>query len=174
MAGFLAKGTAILAAAGAAVLLTAGWSAPGDPSGTQRFIFTTHSTAATPVYRVVASGVFSATGTAQATSKAMTAPLKATFPDGTLLVSPVSAGRQSRAVNATTCAVAYTETGARYTVATGTGRYKGISGRATATVKLTGRLPKLSDGKCDESPSATPIAGTTTSFIDASGPVSLP
>jgi hypothetical protein len=174
MAGILAKVAAILAAAAGTALLTAGWSVPGDPSGTQRFVFTTHSMAATPVYRAVATGVFSATGTARATSKAATAPLKATFSNGTLLISQVSAGRQSRAINTRTCAVAYTETGARYTVASGTGRYKGISGRGTATLKLTGRLPKLSNGKCNESPSATPIAGTTTSFIDVSGPVTLP
>jgi hypothetical protein len=172
MARILAKLTAILAAAAGTALFTAGWSAPGDPSGTQRFLFTTHSMEATPVYRAVASGVFSATGTAQAASKTATAPLKVTFPDGTLLISQVAAGRQSRAVNTTTCAVAYTETGARYTVATGTGRYKGISGRGAGTVKFTGRLPKLGDGKCDES--AAPIAGTTTSFIDLSGPVTLP
>jgi hypothetical protein len=172
MAGILAKVAAILAAAAGTVLLTAAWSVPGDPSGTQRFVFTTHSMAATPVYRAVATGVFSATGTAQAASKAATAPLKVTFPNGTLLIGQVSAGRPSRAVNTTTCAVAYTETGARYTVATGTGRYKGISGRGTGTAKFTGRLPRLSDGKCNEA--APPVAGTTTSFIDLRGPVTLP
>jgi len=174
MAGIFVKVAAILAAAAGTALLTTGWSVPGDPSGTQRFVFTTHSMAATPVYRAVATGVFSATGAAQATSKAAHAPLKTTFPNGTLLISQVSAGRQSRAINTKTCAVAYTETGARYTVASGTGRYKGISGRGTATLKFTGTLPKLSNGKCDESTSATPIAGTTTSFIDVSGPVTLP
>ena len=172
MAGIQAKVAAILAAAAGTVLLTTGWSVPGDPSGTQRFVFTTHSMAATPVYRAVATGVFRATGTAQATSIAPTAPLKATFSDGTLLITQVSAGRQSRAINTTTCAVAFTETGARFTVASGTGRYKGISGRGTATLKFTGRLPKLSNGNCNES--ATPIAGTTTTFIDVSGPVTLP
>jgi hypothetical protein len=172
MAGILAKVTAILAAAAGTALLTAGWSVPGDPSGTQRFVLTTHSMAETPIYRAVATGVFSATGTAQAASKAANAPLKVTFPNGTLLISQVSPGRESRAVNTRTCAVAYTETGARYTVATGTGRYKGISGRGTATVKFTGRLPKLSDGKCNEV--SAPIAGTTTSFVDLSGPVTLP
>jgi hypothetical protein len=172
MAGILAKVAAILAAAAGTVVLTTGWSAPGDPSGTQRFVFTTHSIAMTPVYRAAATGVFRATGTAQATSNAPTAPLKVTFPDGTLLITQVSAGRQSRAINTTTCAVAFTETGARFKVASGTGRYKGISGKGTATLKFTGRLPKLGNGHCNES--AAPIAGTTTSFIDVSGPVTLP
>jgi hypothetical protein len=49
-----------------------------------------------------------------------------------------------------------------------------ISGKGTATIKLTGRLPKLGNGKCNESTSATPIEGTTTWFIDVSGPVTLP
>jgi hypothetical protein len=174
MAGILAKVTAILAAAAGTALLTAGWSAPGDPSGTQRFVLTTHSVEAAPVYRAVATGVFSATGTAKAASDAPTAPLKVTFPNGTLLIGLVAPGRESHAINTTTCAVAYTETGARFTVATGTGRYKGISGRGTGTLKVTFRLPKLSNGKCDESTTATPVAGSTTSFIDVSGPVTLP
>jgi hypothetical protein len=103
---------------------------------------------------------------------APTAPLKATFPDGTLLITQVSAGRQSRAINTASCAVAFTETGAGFKVASGTGKYKGISGKGTATLKFTGRLPKLSNGHCDES--AAPVAGSTTSFIDVSGPVTLP
>jgi hypothetical protein len=172
MPGILPKVAAILAAAAGTVLLTTGWSVPGDPSGTQRFVFTTHSMAQNPVYRAAATGVFRATGTAQATSMSPGAPLKATFPNGTLLITQVTAGRQSRAINKTTCAIAFTETGARFTVASGTGRYKGIHGRGTATLKFTGRLPKLSNGNCNES--AIPVAGSTTAFIDVSGPVTLP
>jgi hypothetical protein len=174
MAGILAKAAAILAAAGGTVLLTTGWSAAADSSGTQRFILTTHSMASPPVYRAVASGVFSATGHAQATSKASTAPLKITFPDGTLLISQVSAGKQTGTVDAKTCVADYKDTGVRYTVGSGTGKYRGISGSGTADVRFIGTLPKLSNGKCDESPTATPIAGTTSSTIDASGPVHMP
>ncbi len=172
MAGILAKAAAILAAAAGTALLTAGWSAPGDPSGTQRFVFTTHSTAPRPVYRAVASGVFSATGTVQATSKSMTAPLKATFPDGTFLLRQVSAGKESGTINPKTCAALYTETGLKYTIGSGTGKYKGIKGDGTANLRFTGTLPKLSNGKCDESPSATPTAAS--SVVNASGPVTLP
>jgi hypothetical protein len=174
MAGILAKAAAILAAAGGTALLTAGWSAPGDPSGTQRFVLTTHSTAPIPVYHAVATGVFSATGTAQATSKTATAPLKAKFPDGTFLITQVSAGKQSGSINPMTCVAVYTDNGVRYTVGSGTGKYKGIKGSGVATLKFTGRLPKLSNGKCDESTSVTPVAGTASSVVDASGPVTLP
>jgi hypothetical protein len=172
MAGILAKAAAILAAAGGIVLCTAGWSAPGDPSGTQRFVLTTHSTAPTPVYRAAAGGVFHAAGTAQATGRAATAPLKMTFPGGTFLITQVSAGKPSGSIDATTCVAHYAETGVRYTVSNGTGRFAGIKGSGSADIRFTGTLPKLSDGKCDESPTATPTAAS--SVIDASGPVTLP
>jgi hypothetical protein len=174
MAGIRAKAAAILAAAAGTALLTAGWSAPGDPSGTQSFVFTTKSTAAMPVYRAVASGVFKATGTVQATSKSPTAPLKAMFPGGTFLLREVSAGKEGGSVNPKTCAAAYTETGLKYTLGSGTGKYKGIKGNGTADIKFTATLPKLSNGKCNESPTATPVPGTTSSVVRASGPVTLP
>jgi hypothetical protein len=174
MAGILARAAAILAAAGGTALLTAGWMAPADPSGTQRFVLTTHSTAPMPVYHAVASGVFKATGTAKATGKAATAPLKATFPDGTFLITQVSAGKPSGSIDATTCVAHYSETGVRYTVGSGTGKYKGIKGSGSADIRFRGTLPKLANGKCDESASATPMAGTVSSVVDASGPVTLP
>jgi hypothetical protein len=174
MAGILAKAAAILAAAGGTALCTAGWSTPGDPSGTQRFVLTSHSTAPTPVYRAVAGGVFHAAGTAQATGRAATAPLKMTFPGGTFLITQVSAGKPSGSINATTCVAHYSETGVKYTVGSGTGKYAGIKGSGSADIKFTGTLPKLSNGKCDESPAATPMAGTASSVIDASGPVTMP
>jgi hypothetical protein len=174
MAGILAKAAAILAAAGGTVLFTAGWSAPGDPSGTQRFVLTTHSTAPTPVYHAVASGVFKATGTAKATGRAATAPLKATFPDGTFLITQVSAGKPTGSINPTTCVANYAETGVKYTVGSGTGKYKGIKGSGSANIRFTGTLPKLSNGKCDESAAATPMPGTASSVVDAIGPVTLP
>jgi hypothetical protein len=174
MARILAKAAAVLAAAAGTALFTAGWSAPGDPSGTQSFVLTTHSTAPSPVYHAVASGVFSATGTMQATSTASDAPLKATFPSGTFLLTQTSAGRQTGSISPSTCAAVYTVTGLTYKIGSGTGSYKGITGSGTANLKFTGTLPKLSNGKCNESSTAVPIAGTATSVVHASGPVTLP
>jgi hypothetical protein len=173
MARILAKAAAILAAAAGITLLTAGWSS-ADPSGTQSFVFTTHSTAANPLYNAVATGVFKATGTVQATSAASNAPLRARFPGGTFLISQVSSGKQTGTINPTTCAAAYTDTGLKYTIGSGTGTYNGITGTGTANLKFTGTLPKLSNGKCNESTTAVPLAGTAYSVVNASGPVTLP
>jgi hypothetical protein len=174
MGRVLAKAGAILAAAAGATLLTGGWASAGDPSGTQSFVLSTHSTAANPVYTAVATGVFSATGTAQATSTASNAPLKASFPGGTFEISQVTAGKQTGTINPSTCAAVYTDSGLKYKLGSGTGKYTGITGSGTANLKFTGTLPKLSNGKCNESTTATPIAGTAYSVVHASGPVTLP
>ncbi len=169
-----AKAVAVLAAAGTAALLMAACSSSGDPSGTESFVLTTRATVANPVYRAVATGVFSATGTMQATSTASNAPLKATFSGGTFLLSQVSAGQQAGKVDSTTCLAALTNTGLKYKISSGTGRYQGITGSGTANITFTGRLPKLSNGKCNESNNAIPVAGTVLSVVRASGPVTLP
>ncbi len=173
MARILSKAAAILAAAASTAMFSAGW-ASASSSGTQSFVLTTRSTAPNPVYQAVASGLFSATGTMQATSTASNAPLKATFPKGTFMLNEVSAGHQSGTINPSTCAAVYTETGLKYTISNGTGSYKGITGSGTANLKFTGTLPKLSNGKCNESTTATPVAGTALSVVHASGPVTLP
>jgi hypothetical protein len=169
----MAKSAAILAAAASATLLSAGW-ASASSSGTQTFVLTSHSNAANPVYQATASGVFSATGTMQATSTASNAPLKATFPNGTFLLNEVSAGRTSGSINPSTCAAVYTNTGVTYKISNGTGKYAGITGNGTASLKFTGTLPKLSNGKCNEASNATPVAGSVTSVVHAVGPVTLP
>lgn len=172
MARILARTGAILAVAGTA-MLSAGWAFAAT-SGTQTFVLTTRSTAPNPVYQAVASGVFSATGTMQATSAASGAPLKAKFPHGTFMLDEVSPGRQSGTINPSTCAAVYTDTGLKYKITNGTGSYKGITGSGTANLRFTGTLPKLSNGKCNESTSATPVAGTALSVVHARGPVTLP
>ncbi len=173
MARILPKAGALLAAAASIALLSAPW-ASASMTGTQSFVLTTRSTVANPVYQAVASGVFSATGTMQATSAASTAPLKATFPKGTFLINEVSTGKESGTINPSTCAAVYTDTGLKYKITGGTGSYNGITGSGTANLKFTGTLPKLSNGKCNESSSATPLAGTALSVVHASGPVTLP
>jgi hypothetical protein len=173
MARILTRTAAALAATAATALLVGAWSS-GDPSGTQTFNLVTRQVVKDPVYRAVASGVFSATGTMQASGTASNAPLKATFPGGTFLLTETSGGKPAATINSTTCAVRFAATGVQYKLSGGTGSYKGISGSGTATVRFTGVLPKLSDGKCDTSSSAEPKAGTLVSTVHASGPVTLP
>jgi hypothetical protein len=176
MARIPSKAAAVLAAAASTALLSAPWASASTSSmsGTQTFVLTTRSTAANPVYQAVATGVISATGTMQATSTAASAPLKATFPKGTFMLNEETAGKQSGTINPSTCAAVYTDSNLKYKISNGTGSYKGISGSGTANLKFTGTLPKLSNGKCNESTSATPVAGTALSVVHASGPVTLP
>ena len=173
MARIPSKAAAVLGAAASTALLAAPW-ASASTSGTQAFVLTTRSTAANPVYQAVATGVISATGTMQATSTASSAPLKAKFPKGTFMLNETSPGRQSGTINPSTCVAVYTDTGLTYKINNGTGSYKGISGTGTANLKFTGTLPKLSNGKCNESTNVTPVAGTALSVVHARGPITLP
>ncbi len=173
MARIPSKAAAVLGAAASLALLSAPW-ASASTSGTQTFVLTTRSTAANPVYQATATGPISATGTMQATSTASSAPLRARFPKGTFLLNEVSAGHETGTINPTTCAAVYTDTGIKYTITDGTGSYKGITGSGTANLRFTGTLPKLSNGKCNESTSVTPVAGTALSVVHARGPVTLP
>jgi hypothetical protein len=173
MARILTKTFAALAATAGTALLVGACSS-SDPSGTETFSLVTHQIVGNPAYRVVASGVFSATGTMQSTGTASNAPMKATFPGGTLMLSGLTDSKPSATINSKTCAVAITETGAKYKVTDGTGDYKGISGSGTATIKITGVLPKLSNGKCNTSVGPSPMAGTVLGTVRASGPISMP
>jgi hypothetical protein len=173
MARIPSKAAAVLGAAASLALLSAPW-ASASTSGTQTFVLTTRSTAANPVYQATAAGPISATGTMQATSTASSAPLRAKFPKGTFLLNEVSAGHETGTINPSTCAAVYTDTGIKYTITNGTGSYKGITGSGTANLRFTGTLPKLSNGKCNESTSVTPVAGTALSVVHARGPVTLP
>jgi hypothetical protein len=175
MIRMLIKPVAVVAAGAGVVLLTAACSTSADPkSGTQSFTLTTRSVTANPVYHAVAKGVFSATGTVQATSAAPNAPLKAKFPGGTFMIDKRTSGKESGSVNPATCAAVYRSTGAKYKLSGGTGRYKGITGHGTVSVTLTATLPKLHTGKCDESMHAAPVPGTALAVAHASGPVTLP
>jgi hypothetical protein len=179
MVRMLVKPFAVVAAGVGVVLLMAACSTSADPkadpkSGTQSFTLTTRSVTANPIYHAVAKGVFSATGTVQATSTAPNAPLKANFPGGTFMIAKRTSGKESGSLNPATCAAVYSSTGAKYKLSGGTGRYKGIKGDGTTSVKLTATLPKLHTGKCDESMHAAPVPGTALAVVHASGPVTLP
>lgn len=179
MVRMLIKPVAVVAAGAGVVLLTAACSSSAghkaDPkSGTESFTLTTRSVTANPVYHAIAKGVFSATGTVQATSAAPNASLKAKFPGGTFMIDKRTSGKESGSVNAATCAAVYSSTGAKYKLSGGTGRYKGITGDGTVSVTLTATLPKLHTGKCDESIHAAPMPGTALAVAHASGPVTLP
>ncbi len=168
------KAVASLAAVAITGVLAAACGSSGPATGTQTLDLTTHSVVANPVYHAVASGVISATGTVQAASSAANAPLVARFPRGTFQVGHLTAGKEAGSINPKTCAAVFTVTGATYQLGNGTGSYKGITGHGDAALKFSGTLPKLSNGSCNESSTAVPVPGSTTTTVRASGPVTVP
>ena len=174
MRGIPVRSVAVLAAVAGAGVLAAACGSSGPSSGTQAFDLTTHSISGRPVYHAVASGVFSATGTMQAASSASNAPLVARFPGGTFQLGNLTSGKESANVNHKTCAAVFNVTGVTYQLGHGTGSYQGITGHGSATLKFTGTLPRLSNGSCNESSTALPVAGTTTTTVHASGPATVP
>jgi hypothetical protein len=175
MRRILAKAAVVLAAAAGVGLLVAARAVAGSSmSGTESFTLTTRSVTAHPVYHAVAKGVFSATGTVQATSASWRAPLKATFPGGTFMIEKMTPGKQAGTINPSNCAIDFTATGATYKISNGTGNFKGITGSGTSTITFSGRLPKLSDGRCNLSDHAMPVPGTALLVVHASGPVTVP
>jgi hypothetical protein len=168
------RSIAALAAAASAGVLAAACGSSGPSTGTQTFDLTTHSISGNPVYHAVASGVFSATGTMQAASSATNAPLVARFPGGNFQLGNLTSGKESANINPKTCAAVFNVTGVTYKLSHGTGSYQGITGHGNATLKFTGTLPKLSNGSCNESSTALPVAGSTTTTVHASGPATVP
>ena len=76
-------------------------------------------------------------------------------------------------VNGFSCSFAGSLTGPTSIVkGSGTRAYKGISGTIRITVTEAGILPRLKSGKCNESPSAVPLAGVA--LVRGSGKVFLP
>jgi hypothetical protein len=172
MARTLWKAAAVTAAAGSLAL--AACSSGGPTSGTETFTLTTHSISPNPVYHAVASGVFSATGTVQATSGSSSAPLLAKFPDGTFRLGHLTAGHTSANVDPKSCAATFNQKGTNYKLSNGTGGYTGISGSGNANLKFTGTLPKLGNGRCNTTNSGVPKAGTTTTTVHATGSLTIP
>lgn len=88
---------------------------------------------------------------------------------GNLAVTLNSAGTSSGAIKAPkTCLAAFTTT-VPFTVdgAKSTGKFAGAAGTGRAVVVFAGDLPKLSNGKCDESKNAAPSAKTAVSTFTA-------
>jgi hypothetical protein len=142
--------------------------------GTEKFVLRTDSAASNPDYTATASGVFAARGTFPGIGKGQDQSL-ARFPDGTFVVThPVRDEKTTdEAVDAATCRATFDQEGT-FTIAKGTGAYKGITGYGTDTADFTATLPRSRDGKCDTSASAVPVRGTTRGVITATGSILLP
>lgn len=142
--------------------------------GAETFVLRTDSAASNPDFSVTATGLFSATGTFPGIGNGQSQSL-AKFPGGTFVVThPVRAQKTTyQAVDSKTCRATFDQKGT-FTVAKGTGAYKGITGYGTDTADFTGTLPRAHDGKCDESQDAVPVKGSTHTVITAKGSILLP
>lgn len=144
------------------VILTASASAT---TGTESFSLIDATTPQNPVFSVIATGAFVAGGTATRPSKGV---LKLRFPDGTITLHTgknhkVSTMHQT----ATVCIETQTSTGGHFTIAGGTGAYKGITGSGRATLHST-FIEQVVHGQCANAFAAVQA------FVTASGSISLP
>lgn len=149
--------------AAVAVVITSAATATTS-SKTERFSLINISTSESHVYSAIATGRFTAGGTAIVTKGATAIKLR--FPSGTIKLT-VKPGHVTTITNPA-CLLKETSSGT-YTVVSGTGAYKGISGsgKAKTTATLVGAIVA---GKCSNSTPATAIQ-----IIDsATGPLSLP
>ena len=154
---------------------TAGAAKPGTEIGYGKL---TGSAAMSnnPVFHLTFTGPVSTTGTIPLGA----APKKGqshtfTTGAGNLVVTLRSAGTSTGALkSAQTCLFAYTTT-VPYTVnsAHSTGKFAGAAGSGTAVAVFSGELPKLGNGKCNESQSAEPSAKTAAGTFTATTKLTL-
>jgi len=112
------------------------------------------------VYSVIATGRFTAGGTAVMTGKKVTLR----FQQGTIALNVTN--RHHTITSYPGCLQTDTSSGT-YAIAGGTGAYTGISGSGTSAVKVT-FVENMVNGTCSGNPAAIQA------IVTASGPVSLP
>lgn len=154
--------TTTIALVAPVVILTA---AANATTGTESFSLIDTSTPSKPLFSVIATGAFVAGGTATVPSKGV---LKLRFPDGTITLHTgkkhtVSTMHQT----ATACIETQTNTGGHFTIAGGTGAYKGITGSGHATLHST-FIEQVVHGQCANAFAAVQAIAT------ANGSISLP
>jgi hypothetical protein len=79
-------------------------------------------------------------------------------------------GSTTTSIRRSSCFVT-SQTTTNYRIYGGTGRYRHISGSGTASITVTGVLPRLRHGRCDSS--AAPLPWTEHTTFVARGPVNL-
>jgi hypothetical protein len=123
-----------------------------------------------PTFRLTFTGPVATTGTIPLGSSPK-AGATHTFSTaaGDLAVTLDSAGKNTGSVKSTKTCLAVFSTTVPFTVdgAKSTGRFAGASGNGRAVVVFSGKLPKLSSGKCDESQNAAPSVSTAVATFTA-------
>ena len=153
---------AVAAAAAIAITGTAGATAT---TKNERFTLITTSTVAShPVYSVIATGAFIAGGTATGNGKGV---LKLQLSSGTITLDRQKPHRRITNTETSTACMQTASASFSYTIAGGTGTYKGISGSGRATEHDAG-IEQAAHGTC-----STNFAAAQ-GVITATGRVSLP
>jgi hypothetical protein len=165
-----AKGVGVrkMVLAGAAVALAAALAITGaamaTTTGTEHFSFIDTSNTNSQTYSAIATGAFTAGGTAVLPAGKGTLR----FGGGTIKVTVKLKGAPKTTSNLKACVYTFAESGT-YTIVSGTGDYAGITGSGKFTLKGTAVGP-IVKGKC--STKANTVGSQA--IITASGPVSLP
>jgi hypothetical protein len=154
--------TTTIAVLAPVLIITAGASAT---TGTESFSLIDATTPKNPGFSVIATGAFVAGGTAIIPSNGV---LKLRFPDGTITLHT---GKKPKVTTmhqtATACIETQTNTGGHFTIAGGTGAYRGITGSGRATLHST-FIEQVVHGQCASAFSAVQA------IITANGSISLP
>jgi hypothetical protein len=149
----------------AAALVIAGAAMATTSTGTEHFSFIQTATSGNQnLYSAIATGDFTAGGTALLPSGK---PGTVRFSGGTITIT-VKPGKPKSTANLKLCLQTYADSG-KYTIVSGTGAYKGISGSGKFTLKFTDVGP-IVNGKCATKANAVANQG----IVTANGPVTLP
>lgn len=149
----------------AAALMLALPAVAAARTGTEQFSFiTTSPTGVT--FNAIGTGLFADGGTAIFPNNSLFGTIK--FSRGTIRIKHFG-GRATQGGSVAQCYFTQTKTGGRFTLLSGTGAYKGITGSGTSTVSFVGVLP-IVKGKCQQN--ANPLAAQ--GVVKASGRVVLP
>ena len=157
---------AVAVAVAAAVAITSAATATTSTGTEQLSLINIQTNGSAPLhYSTIATGAFTAGGTAILDSKAGTGTLR--FQGGTIKLKTKHSPTKTTG-NPKTCLEKDAQSGT-YTIASGTGVYKGISGSGNYTTKAT-FVGATVNGKCSNNTPADAIQ----IILTASGPVSLP
>jgi hypothetical protein len=155
----------ILAAVAAAALAITGAATATTTNETEHFSFIdTSNSPNSDTYSAIATGAFTAGGTAILPKRKGTLR----FSGGTIKVTEKPNGASMMTSNLKICLETFAQSGT-YKIVSGTGKYKGISGSGEFKSKFS-EVGPIVNGKC----STTAHTVASQGIITASGPVSLP
>jgi hypothetical protein len=144
-------------------------ASPAHAAGTETFIATTAdmSVIAAPnnSLPVKATGSFTDAGRISLSGDGKTATLH--LHGGTIAMSH-GRGKSSQSLDRANCRASLIESGLKYRITGGTGKYAGMTGSGTAELTVVASLPK-DHGTCNASQSAVPTSARET--FSATGPV---